>query len=42
MFRAQSKEVFDSGAFQTLGMDTIVTAERVILIDTQVCQVEYT
>ena len=36
MFRTQSKEIHESGAYQTMGMDTIVTAERVILIDTQV------
>ena len=36
MFQAQSKEISESGAYQTTGMDVVVTAERVILIDTQV------
>ena len=37
MFRTQSKETYESGLYTTTGMDTVVTAERVILIDTQVC-----
>lgn len=35
MFRTQSKEVYESGGFQTAGIDMVVTAERVILLDTQ-------
>ena len=34
MFRTQSKEVHDSGGYQTTGVDMVVTAERVILLDT--------
>ena len=37
MFRTQSKEVCESGTYQTVGMDVVATAERVILIDAQVC-----
>ena len=36
MFRTQSKETYESGLYTTTGMDIVVTAERVILIDTQV------
>lgn len=36
MFRTQSKEIYESGAYQTQGMDLVATSERVILIDTQV------
>ena len=36
MFRTQSKETYESGLYTTVGMDIVVTAERVILIDTQV------
>ena len=39
MFRTQSKEVCESGTYQTVGMDVVATAERVILIDTQVSSV---
>ena len=35
MFRTQSKEVYESGGYQTSGVDIVVTAERVILLDTQ-------
>ena len=34
MFRTQSKKTYESGLYTTTG---VVTAERVILIDTQVC-----
>lgn len=35
MFRTQSKEVWESGALQTAGVEMVVTGERVILLDTQ-------
>ena len=35
MFRTESKEVYESGGYQTTGVDMVVTAERVILLDTQ-------
>ena len=35
MFRTQSKETYESGGFQTTGVDMVVTAERVLLLDTQ-------
>ena len=35
MFRTQSKEVYEGGGYQTSGVDMVVTAERVILLDTQ-------
>ena len=40
MFCTRSKETYESGLYTTTGMDTVVTvvtAERVIVIDTQVC-----
>ena len=41
MFRTQIKETYESGLYTTTGMDTVVTAERVMLIHTydivQVC-----
>lgn len=35
MFRTQGKETSESGGVQTTGVDMVVTAERVILLDTQ-------
>ena len=35
MFRTQSKEVYENGGYQTSGVEMVVTAERVILLDTQ-------
>ena len=35
MFRPESKEVYENGGYQTSGVDMVVTAERVILLDTQ-------
>ena len=35
MFRTQSKEMYENGGYQTSGVDMAVTAERVILLDTQ-------
>ena len=35
MFRTQSKEVWESGGYQTNGVEMVVTGERVVLLDTQ-------
>lgn len=35
MFRTQSKETFESHGYLTTGVDMVVTAERVLLLDTQ-------
>lgn len=36
MFRVQSKETLEAQGYQTLGVDMVVTSERVILLDVQV------
>ncbi len=35
MFRTQSREVYESGGYHTAGVEMMVTAERVILLDSQ-------
>ena len=35
MFRTQSKDVYESGGYHTAGVEMMVTAERVILLDSQ-------
>ena len=36
LFRPQSKDIQDCGGYQTVGVDMVVTGERIILLDTQV------
>ena len=36
MFRPETREVWESESYQTTGLDMAITAERVILLDTQV------
>ena len=35
MFRPQSKDMYENGGYQTAGVEMVVTAERVILLDSQ-------
>lgn len=35
LFRPQSKDIQDCGGYQTVGVDMVVTGERIILLDTQ-------
>ena len=36
LFRPQSQDIQDCGGYQTVGVDMVVTGERIILLDTQV------
>ncbi len=35
MFKTQTKDIYESGSYTTTGVDMVVTAERIILLDTQ-------
>ena len=41
LFRPQSKDIQDCGGYQTVGVDMVVTGERIILLDTQVSNAHY-
>ena len=41
LFRPQSEDIQDCGGYQTVGVDMVVTGERIILLDTQVNNAYY-